>query len=136
MHYWQMRPQQTRAKRRVERHRERRRLARVTVTGKVMPLIENSEGFAPLSDTEDTVTLAPLAVRVPLAVPLAPTTTLPTAIVMGLTLRVPGAGAVLRSAQCHGQTWIRGIRCDRDTTAESIRRWRRERDTECKLVPG
>jgi hypothetical protein len=66
----------------------------VTVTGNETPLIENSEGFAPLSDTEDTVTLAPLAVRVPLAVPLVPTTTLPTAIVMGLTLKVPGAGAV------------------------------------------
>jgi hypothetical protein len=66
----------------------------VTVTGNEIPLIENSEGFVPLNDTEDSVTLAPLAVRVPLAVPLAATTTLPTATVAGLTLKVPGAGAV------------------------------------------
>jgi hypothetical protein len=66
----------------------------VTVTGNVTPLIENSEGLVPPKLTEDTVTLAPLAVRVPLAVPLVPTTTLPTATVVGLTLRVPGAAAV------------------------------------------
>ena len=66
----------------------------VTVTGNEMPLIENSEGFVPPKVTDDTVTLAPLAVSVPLAVPLAPTTTLPAAIVMGLTPKVPGAGAV------------------------------------------
>jgi hypothetical protein len=65
----------------------------VTVTGNEIPLIENSEGFVPPKATEDTVTLAPLAVRVPPAVPLAPTTTLPTATA-GLTLKVPGAGAV------------------------------------------
>jgi len=64
----------------------------VTVTGKLTPLIENSEGLAPPKVTEDTVTLAPLAVRVPVAVPLVPTTVLPTAM-LGLTLRVPmGAG--------------------------------------------
>jgi hypothetical protein len=66
----------------------------VTVTGNEIPLIENSEGFVPPKATEDTVTLAPLAVRVPLAVPLEPVTTLPTATVMGLTLKVPGVAAV------------------------------------------
>ena len=62
----------------------------VTVTGKVMPLMANSEGLVPPNVTEDTVTLAPLAVRVPVAVPLAPTTTLPTAT-GELTLSVPTA---------------------------------------------
>jgi len=37
----------------------------VTVTGNVSPLIENSEGSAPLKLTEDTDTLAPLALSVP-----------------------------------------------------------------------
>ena len=50
----------------------------VTVTGNVRPLIENSEGLAPLKLTEDTDTLAPLALSVPVCVPLVPTTTLPT----------------------------------------------------------
>src|SRR5271155_3243573 len=62
----------------------------VTVTGKLTPLIANSEGLVPPKLTEDTVTLAPVAVRVPVAVPLVPTATLPTA--MGeLTLSVPAA---------------------------------------------
>src|SRR5271170_424359 len=60
----------------------------VTVTGKLMPLMANSPGLVPPILTEDTMTLAPLAVRVPVAVPLAPTTTLPTAT-GELTLRVP-----------------------------------------------
>jgi hypothetical protein len=37
----------------------------VTVTGNVRPLIENSEGSAPLKLTEDTDTLAPVALSVP-----------------------------------------------------------------------
>jgi hypothetical protein len=37
----------------------------VTVTGNVRPLIENSEGLVPLKLTEDTDTLAPLALSVP-----------------------------------------------------------------------
>jgi hypothetical protein len=37
----------------------------VTVTGNVKPLIENSDGSAPLKLTEDTDTLAPVAVSVP-----------------------------------------------------------------------
>lgn len=37
----------------------------VTVTGNVSPLIENSEGLVPLKLTEDTDTLAPLALSVP-----------------------------------------------------------------------
>ena len=37
----------------------------VTVTGKVSPLIENSDGSVPLKLTEDTDTLAPLALSVP-----------------------------------------------------------------------
>ena len=60
------------------------------MTGKLIPLIANSEGLVPPKLTEDTVTLAPLAVRVPVAIPLAPTTTLPTAT-GELTLRVPTA---------------------------------------------
>src|SRR5271163_3625225 len=56
-----------------------------------MPLMANSEGLVPPKLTEDTVTLAPLAVRVPVAVALASTTTLPTAT-GELTLRVPTAG--------------------------------------------
>src|SRR5271155_4814485 len=62
----------------------------VTVSGNVIPLMANSEGLVPPKLTEDTVTLAPLAVRVPVAVPLVPTTTLPTAT-GELTLRVPTA---------------------------------------------
>ena len=37
----------------------------VTVTGKVMPLIENSDALVPLRLTELTDTLAPVAVNVP-----------------------------------------------------------------------
>jgi hypothetical protein len=37
----------------------------VTVTGKERPLIENSEGLVPPKLTEETDTLAPLAVSVP-----------------------------------------------------------------------
>src|SRR5271154_1519513 len=62
----------------------------VTVTGKLTPLIANSEGLVPPKLTEDTITLAPLAVKVPVAVPLVPTTTLPTAT-GELTLSVPTA---------------------------------------------
>ena len=62
----------------------------VTVTGKLTPLMANSPGLEPPKLTEDTVTLAPAAVRVPVAVPPAPTTTLPTAT-GELTLRVPTA---------------------------------------------
>jgi hypothetical protein len=63
----------------------------VTVTGNVRPLIENSEGLVPLKLTEDTVTLAPVALSVPVWVPLVPTTTFPT--LTELTLSVPGLGA-------------------------------------------
>jgi hypothetical protein len=52
----------------------------VTVTGNVKPVMANSVGFVPLNATDETVTLAPLAVKVPVAVPLVPTTTLPTPI--------------------------------------------------------
>jgi hypothetical protein len=52
----------------------------VIVTGNESPLTENSEGFVPPLVTDDTVTLPPLAVRVPVAVPLVPTTTFPTAM--------------------------------------------------------
>jgi hypothetical protein len=51
----------------------------VTVTGKLNPLIENSVGFVPPIVTDETCTLAPLAVKVPVCVPLIPSTTLPTA---------------------------------------------------------
>jgi hypothetical protein len=37
----------------------------VTVTGNERPLIENSEGFVPLKLTEETDTLAPVALSVP-----------------------------------------------------------------------
>src|SRR5580658_2598180 len=37
----------------------------VTVTGNVRPVIENSDGFVPLKLTEVTVTVAPVAVNVP-----------------------------------------------------------------------
>jgi hypothetical protein len=58
------------------------------VTGRVSPLILNAELLILAAVT---VTLAPLAVRFPLAVPLAPSTTLPTAIVEGETLSCPAA---------------------------------------------
>jgi hypothetical protein len=59
----------------------------VTVTGNERPLIENSEALGPLSVTEETDMLAPVAVSVPVCVPLVPTVTLPT--LTGLTLSVP-----------------------------------------------
>ncbi len=59
----------------------------VTVTGNERPLMENSEGFVPLKPTDETDTLAPVALRVPVCVPLVPTVTLPT--FTGLTLNVP-----------------------------------------------
>jgi len=37
----------------------------VTVTGKEMPVMANSEGLVPLRPTEETDTLAPVAVSVP-----------------------------------------------------------------------
>jgi hypothetical protein len=43
----------------------------------------------------ETVTLAPLAVRVPDAVPLLPSTTLPRASVVGATASCPFAGIVV-----------------------------------------
>jgi hypothetical protein len=63
----------------------------VTVTGNVRPLTENSEAFAPLMVTEVTVTLAPVAVSVPVAVPLVPMVTLPALMVVGETLNCPDA---------------------------------------------
>jgi len=59
----------------------------VTATGNERPLIENSEGLVPFKLTEETETLAPVALRVPVWVPLVPTTTLPA--LTGLTLNVP-----------------------------------------------
>jgi hypothetical protein len=59
----------------------------------VSPVTVNSVGLVPPIVTEDTVTLEPLAVRVPVAVPFRPTTTLPTAIGV-VTLNVPGATPV------------------------------------------
>jgi hypothetical protein len=58
------------------------------VTGKVKPVMVNAEllELAPV-----TVTLAPLAVRLPVPVPVVPSTTLPTAIVAGLAESCPGA---------------------------------------------
>src|SRR5271169_1574389 len=47
----------------------------VTVTGKDKPVTENSEAFGPLKMTEETDMLAPLAVSVPVCVPLVPTVT-------------------------------------------------------------
>jgi hypothetical protein len=57
------------------------------VTGNESPLTENSEGFAPLMLTEVTDTLAPVALSVPVCVPLVPTTTLPA--LTPLTAKVP-----------------------------------------------
>ena len=59
----------------------------VTVTGNVMPPMENSDGLLPLTLTEVTDTLAPVAVSVPVCDPLVPTTTLPS--LTALALRVP-----------------------------------------------
>ena len=66
----------------------------MTVTGSDKPVIENSVGFAPLKPTDDTSTFAPLAAKVPVAVPLVPTTTLPTAIGL-VTIKVPCAPAAV-----------------------------------------
>jgi len=55
-----------------------------TVTGNDRPLMANSELSRP---TEDTLTFAPVAVRVPVLVPLVPTVTFPT--FTELTLNVP-----------------------------------------------
>ena len=60
------------------------------VTGSDSPLKVNR---ALLLLAAVTVTLAPLALRLPVAVPLLPTTTLPTSKVAGVTLNCPGAVA-------------------------------------------
>lgn len=62
------------------------------VTGSESPLTLNTELFVVAAVT---VTLAPLAVRVPDPVPLVPTTTLPNAIVVGLMASVPTAAVPL-----------------------------------------
>lgn len=62
------------------------------VTGNANPVMENSE--LPTL-TEDTVTLAPVALSVPVCVPLVPTVTFPTPMVAGLTLSCPGFGCVV-----------------------------------------
>ena len=64
----------------------------LTVTGNVRPVMENSVGFVPLNATDETTTFAVLAVKVPVAVPLVSTTTLPTLIGL-VTLKVPCAPA-------------------------------------------
>jgi hypothetical protein len=61
------------------------------VAGNEIPLTANSD---PPTSTEDTTTLAPVAVSVPLAVPLVPTVMLPQPIVPGLTLNCPCDTAV------------------------------------------
>lgn len=58
------------------------------VIGKVNPLTLKAELFVLAALT---VTFAPVAVRVPEAVPLVPTTTFPTASVLGLTANWPAA---------------------------------------------
>ena len=59
----------------------------VTVTGNVSPVIENSLGLLPPRLTEVTETFAPVALSVPICVPLVPTITLPT--FTALTVSVP-----------------------------------------------
>ena len=59
----------------------------VTVTGNERPLTENSEGFVPPKLTEETDTLAPVALSVPVWLPLVPTVIFPA--LTGLTLSVP-----------------------------------------------
>src|SRR5208282_3759855 len=61
------------------------------VTGRLRPLTVNA---ALLELTALTMTLEPLAVRLPVPVPLVPTTTLPIAIVAGLAARTPAVAAV------------------------------------------
>src|SRR5271165_2674981 len=56
------------------------------VTGRESPLNTKALLF---EDAADTVTAAPLAVKLPDAVPLVPTTTFPTAIVVGETASCP-----------------------------------------------
>lgn len=58
-----------------------------TVTGNVIPLIENSDGLLPLKLTEVTDMLAPVALSVPVCDPLVPTTRLPA--LTALALKVP-----------------------------------------------
>jgi len=58
----------------------------VTVTGNERPVTENSEGLLPPRFTEVTDTLAPVAVKVPVWVPLVPTTTLPTLTAVALNV--------------------------------------------------
>lgn len=60
------------------------------VVGSVSPLIVKTELFKLAAVT---LTVAPVAVSVPDAVPFVPTTTLPTARVVGLTVSVPVAAA-------------------------------------------
>ena len=60
------------------------------VTGREMPLILKAELFELAALT---VTFAPLAFKWPVAVPLAPTTTLPRPSVAGLTVNCPAATA-------------------------------------------
>jgi hypothetical protein len=74
---------------------------KVTVNGTLLPaaIVVGSDSplmvNAPLLELPAvTVTLAPVAVSVPEAVPFVPTTTLPTAIVPGLTVSCPAAAAV------------------------------------------
>ena len=54
----------------------------VIVSGNGNPVTMNAELF---DTTESTVTLLPLALNVPVAFPLLPSETLPTAIVVGVT---------------------------------------------------
>ena len=58
------------------------------VTGNESPPTLNAELFVPAAVT---VTFAPLAVRLPVAFPLVPTTTLPRARVVGVTINCPVA---------------------------------------------
>jgi hypothetical protein len=63
------------------------------VTGNDSPLMVNSE---PTTLTDETVTLAVVAVSCPVAVPLVPTTTLPgTVTVVGFALNVPAAATAV-----------------------------------------
>ena len=57
------------------------------VTGKLIPVIENSEVAPP---TDETVTLDPVALKVALCDWLDPTTTLPKLIAGGATANCPG----------------------------------------------
>lgn len=64
----------------------------VTVTGNESPLISNSEELVPLTPADETVTLALVAVNVPVCVPMVPTVTLPT--LTELALNEPALGAI------------------------------------------